>query len=95
MAHVYILKSRRSGIYYVGSTSDIDRRLREHRNGEGYTTRKFLPFSLILIHEYDTIHEARQAERRIKKMKRKDYIDKIVKDGYIKLKLRRPDPEYD
>ena len=91
MAYVYILKSHRSGSYYVGSTSDMERRLREHQNGEGYTTRKFLPFSLILAHEYDTIQDARQVEHKIKKMKRKDYIDKIVKDGCIKFKLRRPD----
>ncbi|KKW02101.1 MAG: hypothetical protein UY52_C0024G0017 [Parcubacteria group bacterium GW2011_GWC2_49_9] len=38
---------------------------------------------LVLSQEYPTLVEARRIERRIKKFKRKDYIEKIVKDGFI------------
>ena len=40
---------------------------------------------LALVQEYDSIEIARKIERKIKNMKRKDYIEKMVKDGYIKL----------
>jgi predicted GIY-YIG superfamily endonuclease len=39
-----------------------------------------------LSQEYPTIEEARKIERKLKKLKRKDYISKIIKDGYIKIK---------
>jgi predicted GIY-YIG superfamily endonuclease len=38
----------------------------------------------VLVQKFNTISKARKAERKIKKMKRKDYIEKIVQDGYIK-----------
>jgi len=41
---------------------------------------------LVLSQEYDSLEMARSIERRIKKLKRKNYIEKIVKDGYIKMK---------
>lgn len=42
---------------------------------------------VVLTQGYATIEEARKIERKLKKLKRKDYIDKIVKDGHIKMKL--------
>jgi len=42
---------------------------------------------LVLKKEYETLGEARKIERKIKKLKRKDYVEKIIKDGDIKLKV--------
>jgi len=42
---------------------------------------------LLLRQEYKTLRQARVVEQKIKSLKRKDYIDKMVKDGYIKIKL--------
>jgi len=41
---------------------------------------------LVFSQMFDTLEEARKIELRLKKLKRKDYIEKIVKDGYIKIK---------
>ncbi len=40
---------------------------------------------IVLVQEYDSIEVAIKIERKLKKLKRKDYIEKIVKDGYIKV----------
>ena len=40
---------------------------------------------IVLSQEYATLEEAWKVERRIKKLKRKDYIDKMVADGYVKI----------
>jgi len=40
---------------------------------------------LVLSQEVPSLAIARKVERRIKKMKRKDYIEKMVSDGYIKI----------
>jgi len=41
--------------------------------------------TLVLSQEYATLLEARKIENRLKKLKRKDYIEKIIIDGYIKM----------
>ena len=42
--------------------------------------------TLKLVQEYSSLELARKIERKLKDMKRKDYIEKMVKDGYIKLR---------
>ena len=83
---IYILKNEK-GNFYIGSTNDLDRRLRQHFSGHTQTTRNRKMTNLVLVQEYDSLEVARKIEKKIKNMKRKDYIEKMVKDGYIKLKL--------
>jgi len=40
---------------------------------------------IVLTQEYKTLECARKVERKLKKLKRKDYVEKMVKDGYIKM----------
>ena len=84
MAWVYILKTE-VGSYYVGSTGDIDRRLKQHLSGHTQTTKRLGVDSLVFSQEYKTLAEARAVESHIKKLKRRDYVEKIVQDGYIRM----------
>ena len=85
MAFVYILKSE-EGAFYIGSTLDINERLRHHAGGYTPSTKRLGKMHLVLSQEYPSLGEARAIERKLKKLKRKDYIQKIVTDGHIKLK---------
>jgi len=85
MPCVYILKSLRDGRYYIGSTVDLRIRLKHHLGGYTPSTRRFGEIELMFYQNYSTLKQARQIEKRLKKLKRKDYIDKIVKDGFIKM----------
>lgn len=85
MSTVYILKSLVNGSYYVGCTDNIKRRFLEHNKGLVRSTKPLKPFHIMLTQEYNTLSEARKIEFRIKKLKRKDYIDKIIQDGIIKM----------
>jgi putative endonuclease len=85
MAYVYILKTK-SGKYYVGSTLNIETRLAHHVGGHAPSTKKLGAEEVLLSQEYSTLKEARSVEQKIKKLKRKDYIEKMLKDGYIKVK---------
>lgn len=76
----------KSGKYYVGSTKDLEKRLIHHLEGHTPSTRSLKAESLLLSQKYQTLQEARSVERKIKKLKRKDYVDKMIKDGYIKLR---------
>jgi putative endonuclease len=85
MPCVYILKSLRDGRYYIGSTVDLRTRLKHHLGGYTPSTKRFGEIELKFSQDYSTLEQARQIERRLKKLKRKDYIDKIVKDGLIRM----------
>lgn len=85
MAWVYILKSRYHDRYYVGSTVDLKSSLLHHKGGYTPSTKKFGEIDLVLSQQYDSLEKARIVERKIKLLKRKDYIKKMISDGYIKL----------
>jgi len=83
-AYVYILEDN-GGKYYIGSTNNLDTRMRQHNNGHTQTTRNMDEPVLVFSQEYATLKKARDVERRLKKLKRKDYIRKIITDGFIKI----------
>lgn len=59
--------------------------MREHRGGHTQTTRNMKEPQMIFFQEYSSLEIARTIERKLKMLKRKDYIEKIVADGYIKM----------
>ena len=62
---VYILLCA-DGSFYTGSTTDLERRLEEHQNGQGSNhTRKRLPVELVYTEEYERIDLAYYRERQI------------------------------
>jgi len=83
-AFVYILEDDK-GKFYVGSTDNLKRRLSQHETGHTQTTRNMVKPRLVFRQEYDSLEQARRVERKIKKLKRKDYITKMISDGFIKI----------
>ena len=70
--YVYILASAPNGILYVGVTSDLIRRIYEHRNGlvAGFTKRYSVK-RLVYFEHYEEIQAAIQREHNIKHWSRK------------------------
>ena len=68
---VYIMANSRNGTIYLGVTSDLPKRIWEHRNDlvEGFT-KKHRCHTLVWYQAYDTIEEARQRELQMKEWKR-------------------------
>lgn len=67
MYYVYILKSLKKDWYYVGSTENLDKRLKEHNAGSTPSTRPHAPFQIVHLETYDNITESRKREALIKK----------------------------
>ena len=69
---VYILASHRNGTLYVGVTSDLVRRVQEHREGlvPGFTKRYAVKL-LVYFEAHRDISEAILREKRIKRWRRK------------------------
>lgn len=82
MAWVYILQSEKSQ-YYIGSTANLERRLKQHFTGGAHTTSRMKGLKLVFSQEFKSSEKARIVERKLKSWKRKDFIDKIVSDGEI------------
>ncbi|TAM97767.1 MAG: GIY-YIG nuclease family protein [Chitinophagaceae bacterium] len=69
--YMYILLCA-DGSYYTGSTTDLERRLQQHQNGEGANfTRKHLPVKLVYYETFDRIDEAFYREKQVQGWSRK------------------------
>ena len=79
-AVVYILQSIKNGTYYVGSTINFENRFKQHNNGLVASTRRLRPFKIMVVMECANETEAKSNECRLKKYKRRDIIEKVIKD---------------
>lgn len=75
---VYILASRPRGTLYVGMTTDLRRRVWEHREGvvEGFTKEHGVKM-LVYFEAHETLDDALEREKRIKRWRRAWKIDLI------------------
>ena len=69
--YVYLMSNKRNGILYCGVTSDLERRIHEHREGlvDGFTKRYGLK-RLVWMETHEDITDAIQRETSIKRWPR-------------------------
>ncbi|MDX1910530.1 MAG: GIY-YIG nuclease family protein, partial [Saprospiraceae bacterium] len=63
---VYVLKSLKSDVRYVGMSEDLARRLEEHNAGKSKFTSGFIPWELVYFEEANSRQEARAREKYLK-----------------------------
>ena len=70
MACMYILECS-DGIYYVGSTKDLEYRISEHQGGKGakYTSQR-LPVKLVYSEEYERVADPYTREKLVQNWNR-------------------------
>ncbi len=66
MFYVYVLKSDKDGLLYVGSTNDLKRRFKEHNAGDVESTKPRRPLKLLYYEAYSIENEARNREKQLK-----------------------------
>lgn len=78
---VYILASRRNGTLYIGVTSDLPKRIWEHRNDvvPGFT-RRYGVHALVYYELHETTEGAIRREKQMKEWKRAWKI-RLVEEG--------------
>ena len=81
-SYVYILTSDKNGALYTGVTSDLVKRIYEHKNGlvDGFT-KKYSVKILVYYEVFEDINEAIHREKNIKNWKREWKIELIEKDN--------------
>ena len=69
--YVYIMANRKNGTIYLGVTSDLLKRVHEHRDGtaDGFTKRYGCKL-LVWVEAYDDLEQARLRELQMKEWKR-------------------------
>lgn len=79
MFYTYVLKSQKTGKYYIGSTEDIERRVFEHNYGSTNSTRHQGPWELVHFEKYQERHDALVREKQIKSYKGGNVFKKLLK----------------
>lgn len=76
---VYILYSKSADRYYIGSTKDLDDRLKRHNTGRSKYTKRGIPWDLTYKEEYPTRSDALKRERELKNWKSRIQIERLVR----------------
>lgn len=66
MHYVYLLYSEKLNRYYVGSTGNLDQRLRSHNNKGSQSTQHGVPWELVYYEAYEYRRDALRREYRLK-----------------------------
>lgn len=79
MFHLYVLKSARTGSYYIGSTGNIAGRLAQHNAAKVRSTKSRRPWLLIHQESFATRARAGKRERYLKSLKKRVALEKEMK----------------
>ncbi len=83
---VYILKSKRSDNWsYVGSTSNLGQRLKDHNSGKTRSTKAYKPLFLLYQEQHKTREEAYKQELYLKSSNGRREKTKIIKAFYSEI----------
>jgi putative endonuclease len=79
MYYVYVLQSQKDKRKYTGQTEDLERRLKEHNNGNGLgrSTKNGRPWKLLYFEEFETRREAMRREKYLKSGAGRDELNRI------------------
>ncbi len=78
MYYTYILFSKIKNKYYVGSTSNMEERIRKHNSNHKGFTGKTNDWELVYTEEFNAITDALSREKQIKKWKSRILIEKLI-----------------
>ena len=80
MYYVYVLESKVDQSFYIGSTSDLKRRYREHNTGKGKYTSHLRPLKLIFYEAYVLSSDAKRRELYLKSSKGRTSLKTMLKN---------------
>jgi len=80
MFYVYVIKSKKDNQLYVGATSNLEKRFREHNQGYVESTKERKPFDLIYYEASLSKYDAYRREKYLKTAYGKKYIKNRLRD---------------
>jgi len=79
MYYVYVIFSQKLKKRYIGSTKNIDRRIKEHNLGKSKFTAAGISWKLVYKESFPTNNEARKRELFLKSGVGRKFLDQIIK----------------
>jgi len=79
MYYVYVLRSRKSGKLYKGSTHDLKHRVQEHNRGSVLSTKADIPWDMVYYEAFANKTDALREEKFLKMGKGKERIKYLLK----------------
>lgn len=79
MVYTYVLKSKKDGRWYIGSSNNLRKRFNMHNNGGVDSTRNRGPFTLIYYEACISDHDARVREKYLKTGMGRRYLKNRMK----------------
>jgi putative endonuclease len=77
MFYTYILRSRVTGQYYTGSTSNLHARFQQHNSDESISTKNRGPWDLVHHEEFATLADAVRRELYFKTGRGREELKKL------------------
>jgi putative endonuclease len=90
MYFVYILYSIKNRRSYVGTTNNLDKRLKQHNNGEVKSTRAWRPWILIYSEQYEILNDARKREWNLKCTPAGGKFKRLIINNFLNDRYRAP-----
>lgn len=83
MFYTYILKSKISSRYYIGSTNNLENRIERHNKGYVRSTKPFRPWKVIHTEKFKSLLESRRREKQIKGWKSRKAIERLFTAPFV------------
>ena len=81
--YLYIIQSAADGGYYIGTTQDLEDRIRRHNQGRSKFTKTKCPWHLVYSEEHVDRSAAMKREYAIKRKKKRDYIEQLIRTSRL------------
>jgi putative endonuclease len=84
--YVYVLYSLKDKKFYIGFSSNVEERVKEHNSGKNISTKNRSPFKLLYYEYHLSKSDALRRERYFKQAKGKTTLKQILKDSLSKMR---------
>jgi len=84
--YVYVLQSIKGDNLYIGYTTDLRKRLKEHNRGIVFSTKPYLPWKLIHYEAYRNEKDAKRREKFLKTSQGSRLLKRMLKEYFYSLK---------
>ena len=78
MHRMYVLKSEKTGKYYIGCTNDLKKRIVQHNKGETESTKRDMPWKIVCYKNFNDQKQAYECEKLVKSYKGGNGFRKII-----------------
>jgi len=81
--YVYVLRSLKDGLFYIGYSEDLKTRIKDHDSGKNTSTKDRRPLELIFYEAFPNKFDALRRERYFKTTKGKTTLKQMLEE-YLK-----------